>query len=276
METHAQATRGELEAARKIFGRGCELMGSQTDPVYFAPAPQQAEIALIGRSNAGKSTLLNTLVGAHASSTSKRPGHTDRLRFYKLAGTPLHLVDLPGYGYAAHRQSSLREAWMQLISSYLHDRGSDGGGVLRRVLLLLDARYVCLPHRTGTCLRPSTCGSFNTGFVRRRGFTKLDAEVAELMTHFAVPFQVVLTKADQISNTPGAVDAAAAVAGAHAAQSHIAFPNINVVSAQYGYGMPELLDSLAMAAGLRRLGGVQVQERGGQGSGSSHTRARRR
>lgn len=140
MDAHAKATGDELHAAKKVFGRGCELVGSQIDPVYFAPAPNQVEIALIGRSNAGKSTLLNTLVGTHASSTSKRPGHTDRLRFYKLAGTPLHLVDLPGYGYAAHRQSSLREAWMHLISSYLHDRGSDGGGVLRRVLLLLDAR----------------------------------------------------------------------------------------------------------------------------------------
>lgn len=119
----------------------------------------------------------------------------------------------------------------------------------------------------------------------RRGFTRLDEEVAELMTHFAVPFQVVLTKADQISSTPGAVDAAAAIAGAQAAQSHIAFPNINVISAQYGYGMPELLDSLAMAAGLRRLEGVQkgVQKgvKGGAESaqavsGAGRTRARRR
>ena len=140
MEAHAQASSDEMHAAKRVFGRGCELVGTQTDPVYFAPSSDQVEIALIGRSNAGKSTLLNTLVGMHASSTSKRPGHTDRLRFYQLARTPMHLVDLPGYGYAAHRQSSLREAWMQLISSYLHDRGSDGGGVLRRVLLLLDAR----------------------------------------------------------------------------------------------------------------------------------------
>jgi len=140
MEAPAKATADELHAAKKVFEQGCALMGSQTDPVYFAPRHDQVEIALIGRSNAGKSTLLNTLVGTHASATSKRPGHTDKLSFFQLAGTPLHLVDLPGYGYAAHRQSSLREAWMHLISSYLHDRGSDGGGVLRRVLLLLDAR----------------------------------------------------------------------------------------------------------------------------------------
>ena len=116
--------------------------------------------------------------------------------------------------------------------------------------------------------------------MRRRGFTKLDEEVAELMTHFAVPFQVVLTKADQISNTPGAVSAAAAVAGAQAAQSHIAFPNINVVSAQYGYGMPELLDSLAMAGGLGRLEGGQRGEHGGNkkndaASDRGRSRARR-
>jgi hypothetical protein len=145
MGAAATATQGELAASKRVFGHGCELVGCQTDPVYYAPAAAQAEIAIIGRSNCGKSTLLNSLVGTHASSTSKRPGHTDRLRFYKLGSTSLHLVDLPGYGYAAHRQSSLREAWMDLISSYLHDRGSSGGGVLRRVLLLLDARCVCPP-----------------------------------------------------------------------------------------------------------------------------------
>jgi GTP-binding protein EngB required for normal cell division len=100
-----------------------------------------------------------------------------------------------------------------------------------------------------------------TPCVRRRGFTQLDEEVAELMTHFAVPFQVVLTKADQIVSTPGAVQAAASMAAAHASQSHIAFPNLNIISAQYGYGMPELMGSLAMAAGLRRVQGVEVREK---------------
>ena len=130
-------------AAAKLFRAGGTHEGTQLDPKYFAPGPGQAEVALIGRSNAGKSSLLNALLGQRLSSTSKRPGHTEDLHFFRVpARQELFLVDLPGYGYAAHRAKAQKAAWMELIAGYLHDRGRDGGGVCRRVLLLVDVRCV--------------------------------------------------------------------------------------------------------------------------------------
>lgn len=140
MEAPAEANAAELAAAERVFGVGGSFEGTQADAVFFAPLPEQVEVALLGRSNAGKSSLLNALLGAGGASTSATPGHTDALHFWRLGRTALHLVDLPGYGYAHQRDAGVRDAWMRLIAGYLHARGRDGGGILQRVLLLVDVR----------------------------------------------------------------------------------------------------------------------------------------
>lgn len=129
-----------MRAAKTWFGKGSEFLGSSAG--QLVERTQQAELALVGRSNAGKSTLLNTLVRQDVSRVSKRPGMTHDLDMFSL-GPPASgkvLVDLPGFGYAARTGKPERDAWMQIISSYLAGRASSGQ--LRRALLLLDVRYV--------------------------------------------------------------------------------------------------------------------------------------
>jgi GTP-binding protein len=199
----------DLEAGRKLFAAECRfVMGAQTlDQIPPASGP---EIAFAGRSNVGKSSLLNALTGRRAlARASTAPGRTRQLNFFDLDGR-LTLVDMPGYGYAK-APKDIKADWQGMMFDYLRGRPT-----LRRVLLLLDARIEV---------------------------KAADAGVMELLDRAAVTFQIVLTKADGVK--PPALARkrrdTEALARAHPA----AHPLVLVTSAESGEGIPALRAALA-------------------------------
>ena len=207
-------TPGELEAARKLFAGPCEFVAGAAShdslPEFALP-----EIAFAGRSNVGKSSLVNALTGRRTlARVSSKPGHTRQINFFDLAGR-LFLVDLPGYGFAQVSRS-MKETWQDLASAYLRGRPT-----LKRVCLLIDSRH---------------------------GVKEADRETMKNLDSAAVSYQLVLTKADQLKPAaiPGAVAAAEAVARRHGA----AHPRVLATSSQTGFGIPELRAEIAsLAAG---------------------------
>lgn len=177
------------------------------------PAPDLPEIAFAGRSNVGKSSLINALTGHRAlARASSEPGRTKQLNFFSLAGR-LTLVDMPGYGYAkANRQ--VKEDWQGLMFEFLRGRPT-----LRRVVLLLDSRIELKEN---------------------------DREAMELLNRAAVIFQIVLTKCD----VPKQAALAAKLAETQAlARSYAAaYPLVLCSSSGNGFGIPELRASLAELA----------------------------
>jgi GTP-binding protein len=158
-------TADQLERGRLLFaGPASFVMG--VAGIDQLPAVKATEIAFAGRSNAGKSSLINALTGhkelARASNT---PGRTRELNFFDIGGGQLTLVDMPGYGYAKAPKADVKK-WQGLLKTYL--RGRPG---LTRVFVLIDARH---------------------------GVTKTDEEMFTLLDESAVTFQLVLTKADKI------------------------------------------------------------------------------
>ncbi len=177
------------------------------------PPPAGPEVAFAGRSNVGKSSLLNALTARRAlARVSREPGRTRQLNFFDLGGR-LTLVDMPGYGYARAGKAVKRD-WQGLMFDYLRGRPT-----LRRVLLLLDARIEV---------------------------KDADTAVMELLDRAAVTFQLVLTKVDAVK--PAALahkhDAAVALARRHPA----AYPDVMVTSSETGNGIPELRAALAELA----------------------------
>ena len=154
----------EIEAARVLFARPAEfLMGAAR--IDQLPAPDLPEIAFAGRSNVGKSSLVNALTGRRMlARTSNTPGRTQQINFFNLGGR-LMLVDLPGYGYADASKAAIR-AWTALVEHYLAGRAS-----LRRACLLIDAR---------------------------RGITDPDRPTMALCDEAALSYQIVLTKIDAV------------------------------------------------------------------------------
>jgi GTP-binding protein len=175
------------------------------------PMIKGTEIAFAGRSNAGKSSLINTLTGhkelARASNT---PGRTRELNFFNLGGGKLTLVDMPGYGYAKAPKADVKQ-WQGLLKTYL--RGRPG---LTRVFVLVDARH---------------------------GVTATDLEMFKLLDESAVTFQIVLTKADKIlgRDEPDLLDKTRAIAKKRPA----AFPEVHLTSSVSGRGFPELRAEIA-------------------------------
>jgi GTP-binding protein len=198
-----------LEAGRLLFAGPCRFFFA-AQRLDQLPPPEGVEIAFAGRSNVGKSSLINALTGQGAlARASGQPGRTRQLNFFDLGGR-LVLVDMPGYGYAQAARS-VKEDWQGLMFDYLRGRPN-----LRRVLLLLDARIETKPS---------------------------DLAVMELLDRAAVNFQLVLTKADGVQ--PAALaqkqQAAAALARAHPA----AHPQVFTSSSGTGLGIPELRAALA-------------------------------
>ncbi len=203
-------TPDQIEAGRRLFASPCEFFHA-AQSLEGLPPPQGAEIAFAGRSNVGKSSLINAVTGRKAlARVSHQPGRTRQLNFFACAAAPIVLVDMPGYGYA-EAPKEIKRDWQGLMLDYLRGRPN-----LRRVFLLLDARVE----------------------------VKLaDHTVMELLDHAAVPFQFVLTKADAVK--PPALSRKQAEAGALAARHPAALGRVITTSSAGGLGIEELRAAIA-------------------------------
>ena len=201
-----------LERGRLLFAAECQFFYA-AQRLEQLPEPDRPEIAFAGRSNVGKSTLINALTGRRAlARASSQPGRTKQLNFFNL-GERLTLVDMPGYGYAQAARE-VKEDWQGLMFDFLRGRPT-----LRRVVLLLDARIEFKPS---------------------------DLEVMKLLDRAAVSFQLVLTKSDAIR--PAALAAKAEAVAALAKQHPAAHPQIVATSSETGAGIADLRAGLAELA----------------------------
>jgi GTP-binding protein len=207
----------DIEAGRHLFAQECRFVlgAARLDGL---PPDELPEIAFAGRSNVGKSSLVNALAGRKTlARTSHTPGRTQQINFFDLGGR-LMLVDLPGFGYARAPKSEVH-AWSALIRDYL--RGRVG---LRRLCLLIDSR---------------------------RGIGPRDLEVMDLLDKAAVPYQIVLTKADKTK--AAALNACIAEISTALKTRAAAMPDIMTTSARTHDGIADLravLRTLAIASPL--------------------------
>ena len=192
--------------ASRLFSGRVEFLKS-APALKFLPDPDVPEIAFCGRSNVGKSSLLNALTGRRAiARTSVTPGRTQELNFFEVGEpTAFRLVDMPGYGYAK-APPKVVETWRRLVRDYLRGRQ-----VLKRALVLIDARH---------------------------GVKPVDAEMLTMLDEAAVSYRIVLTKADKIkaSELAEVFDRTQAEARKHPA----AFPVVHVTSSEKKLGIEEL------------------------------------
>ncbi len=187
-----------LFAGETVFVKGVVAMSG-------LPDPDRMEVCFAGRSNVGKSSLINALTGTKAlARASNTPGRTQEINFF-TAGDALYLVDLPGYGYA-NAPLQVVEKWQRLLKQYLGGRQT-----LRRAFVLVDSRH---------------------------GIKKVDDEIMSLLDSSAVTFQVILTKADKVKEAERAA-VIEQVRGA-LAKHPAAYPEIVVTSSEKGWGIPTL------------------------------------
>ena len=194
-----------LEAARILCAGPCDfVLGAAA--LTQLPEADRPEIAFAGRSNVGKSSLINALLNRkNLARASSEPGRTRELNYFDLGEGRLWLVDLPGFGYAKVSRSQAHE-WQRLTLRYLQGRVN-----LRRVFLLIDSR---------------------------RGLMDTDEEVMDMLDTAAVTYQIVMTKADKVKKTEaGKTRAKIEAALAKRAAAH---PVIRLTSAEKGWGLPEL------------------------------------
>jgi GTP-binding protein len=194
------------EAARKLFSGRVEFLKSAPS-LNFLPDPDVPEIAFAGRSNVGKSSLLNAITGRKSiARASVTPGRTQELNFFEVGEpTRLRLVDMPGYGYAK-APLKVVENWRRLIRDFLRGRV-----VLKRTLVLIDSRH---------------------------GVKEVDREMLKMLDEAAVGYRLVLTKADKIKASELA-EVLAATQG-EARKHSAAYPVVHVTSAEKGMGIAEL------------------------------------
>jgi GTP-binding protein len=200
----------EIAAGEALFRRPWGFLRSAPALEHLPPAAGP-EIAFAGRSNVGKSSLINALVGRHGlARTSNTPGRTQELNFFVAPGVDLTIVDMPGHGFAQAPKAKV-EQWTELARDYLRGRPT-----LLRVLLLVDARH---------------------------GLKPPDLDVMGLMDIAAVSYQLALTKIDKVKphEVERVLQATADAARTHAA----AYPRLLATSARTGAGMPELRAQIA-------------------------------
>lgn len=202
------------ERARKLFSGPIDFLKS-APTLKFLPDPECPEIAFAGRSNVGKSSLLNALTNRKGlARTSNTPGRTQELNFFDVGRPPqIRLVDMPGYGFA-EAPKDLVKRWRFLVNDFLRGRA-----VLRRAFVLVDSRH---------------------------GLKPVDLEIMEMLDSAAVNYQLVLTKADKIKPTELAVvlEQTTAESAKHAA----AHPQLIATSSETGSGIAELRTAILEAA----------------------------
>jgi len=202
----AEGDRDWSEEARRLFSGRVEFLLS-APALNFLPEPEVPEIAFCGRSNVGKSSLLNALTGRRAiARTSVTPGRTQELNFFEVGDpTCMRLVDMPGYGFAK-APPAVVEKWRRLVRDFLRGRV-----VLKRNLLLIDARH---------------------------GVKPVDAEMMKMLDEAAVGYRIVLTKADKIKASE--LTAVIAATEAEARKHSAAYPVVHVTSSETKLGIEEL------------------------------------
>ena len=202
-------TKDQLDAGRRLFAGPCAFMLGVAKLEQLPPA-RGAEIAFAGRSNSGKSSLLNALTGVNGlARASNTPGRTRELNFFDIAGR-LTLVDMPGYGYAKAARKEVKQ-WQSMLRGYL--RGRPG---LTRAFVLIDSRH---------------------------GVLAADEEMMTLLDEAAVTYQLVLTKIDKIK--PAELTKVYAEAEAAAKKRPAAFPLIHATSSEKATGIAELRAEIA-------------------------------
>jgi GTP-binding protein len=202
-----------MEAGRLLFARPCQFFFA-AQRIDQLPETGPPEVALCGRSNVGKSSLLNAITGQKAlARVSHTPGRTRQLNFFDLDGGRMTLVDMPGYGYA-QAPKAVKEDWQGLMFDFLRGRPT-----LRRVLLLMDARVETKPA---------------------------DRAAMDLLAEAAVAYQLVVTKADSVK--PGQLAKRVEEVQAVARKRTAAHPLVLVTSSETGLGIPELRAEIASLA----------------------------
>ena len=202
------------ERARKLFAGPIEFLKSAPG-LQFLPDPDVPEIAFAGRSNVGKSSLLNVLANRNGlARTSNTPGRTQELNFFDV-GDPvrLRLVDMPGYGFAEAPKDLVRR-WRHLVNDYLRGRSA-----LKRALVLVDSRH---------------------------GLKEADREMMRMLDDAAVSYHIVLTKGDKVK--PSALGPLYEATMVEAAKHPAAHPAIFTTSTETGSGIAQLRTAILEAA----------------------------
>jgi GTP-binding protein len=199
-----------VERARKVFSGRIDFVLS-APALQFLPDPVVPEVAFSGRSNVGKSSLLNAITGRKSlARTSVTPGRTQELNFFDVGGTlgelpDFRLVDMPGYGFAK-APPAVVEKWKRLVRDFLRGRV-----VLKRTLVLIDSRH---------------------------GIKKPDLEMLDMLDHAAVGYRLVLTKADKVKASE--LEAVHASVLAEARKHSAAYPEVAITSSETGLGIAEI------------------------------------